>query len=170
MKKQEKIFTVQNLVAKLKEAKTIVLADYRGLTADQMQQLRTMIRKAGGEVIVVKNTLLKRALEESSLPVPDLEGPTAMTLALEDEIEPIRILGGYQKNLGLLNFKAGVWEDRLLTREELEELSQLPSRNQLFAQLAGLLHSPSLRLINSLSGNQKKLILILKTKTRGGDN
>ena len=168
MKKQDKIFTVQNLAAKLKEAKTIVLTDYQGLTANQITQLRTMVKNVGGELMVVKNTLLQRALKDASLPVPENEGPTAIVIGIENEIEPIKTLSQHQRNLGLPKFKSGIWEDRLITAEELEELGQLPGREQLLVKIAFLLRSPSLRLISSLSSNQQKLILILKTK--GGEN
>jgi large subunit ribosomal protein L10 len=164
MKKQDKIFTVQNLVAQLKEAKTVVLTDYQGLTANQIAQLRTMVKKVGGELVVIKNTLLQRALKEASLPVPENEGPTAIIIANEDEIEPIKALSRHQKEAGLPKFKSGIWEDRLITAEELEELGQLPSREQLLVKLASLLRSPGIRMISSLSGNQRRLILILKTK------
>jgi large subunit ribosomal protein L10 len=164
MKKQDKIFTVQNLAAKLKEAKTVVLTDYQGLTAEQIGQLRTLVKNVGGELVVVKNTLLQRALEDASLPAPENEGPTAIIIANEDEIEPIKTLSQYQKNLGLPKFKSGIWEDRLITAEELEELGQLPGREQLLIKLTSLLRSPGIRMISSLSGNQRKLILILKTK------
>jgi len=170
MKKQDKIFTVQNLAAQLKEAKTVVLTDYQGLTANQISQLRTMVKKVGGELMVVKNTLLQRALKEASLPVPENEGPTAIVIGIEDEIEPIKTLSQHQRNLGLPKFKSGIWEDRLITAEELEELSQLPGRDQLLAKLASLLRSPGVRLIGSLSGNQRKLILVLKNKAKGGEN
>jgi len=169
MKKQDKIFTVQNLAAKLKEAKTIVLTDYQGLTTNQITQLRTMVKNVGGELMVVKNTLLQRALEDASLPVPENEGPTAIVIGIEDEIEPIKTLSQHQRNLGLPKFKSGIWEDRLITAEELEELGQLPGREQLLLKLTSLLRFPGLRLIASLSGNQRKLILILKNKTGGGD-
>ena len=170
MKKQDKIFTVQNLSAKLKEAKTIVLTDYQGLTANQISQLRTMVKNVGGELMIVKNTLLQRALKDASLPVPENEGPTAIVIAREGEIEPIKTLSQQQKNLGLPKFKSGIWEDRLITAEELEELGQLPGRDQLLAKLASLLRSPGVRLIGSLSGSQQKLILILRNKSEGGEN
>jgi len=168
MKKQEKIFTVQNLTAKLKEAKTIVLADYRGLTADQINQLRKMIKKAGGEIMVIKNTLLIRALRGASLPIPENQGPTALVFSNQEEIEPIRILSKHQKESGLPKFKSGIWDDRLITAEELNEIGQLPNKNQLLLKFISLLRSPSHRLVNSLSINQRKLILILKNK--GGEN
>jgi large subunit ribosomal protein L10 len=165
MRKQDKIFTVQNLAAKFKEAKTVILTDYQGLTAKQLSQLRTMVKKVGGEIIVVKNTLLKRALEDASLPIPENEGPTAIVISTEAEIEPIRAISQHQRNIGLPKFKSGIWGDRLITAEELEELGQLPSKDQLLVKLTSLLRSPSVRLISSLSGNQRKLALILKTRS-----
>lgn len=168
MKKQDKIFTVENLAAKLKEAKTVVLTDYRGLTADQINQLRTMVKNVGGELIVIKNTLLERALKDASLPVPENEGPTAIVISTKEEIETIKAISEHQKNIGLPKFKSGIWEDRLITAEELEELGQLPGREQLLVKLTSLLRSPGIRMISSLSSNQRKLILILKTK--GGEN
>ena len=170
MKKQEKIFTVQNLAAQLKEAKTVVLTDYQGLTANQIAQLRTMVKNVGGELVVVKNTLLERALKDASLPVPENEGPTAVIIATEDEIEPIKAISKHQKNVGLPKFKSGIWEDRLITAEELDEIGMLPSKDQLLVKLASLLRSPGLRLVGTLSNNQRKLVLILKTKAEGGEN
>lgn len=168
MKKQDKIFTVQNLAAKFKEAKTVILTDYQGLTAEQLSRLRTDVKKVGGEIIVVKNTLLEKALKDASLPVPENEGPTAIVISTEAEIEPIRAISQHQRNVGLPKFKSGIWEDRLLTSQELDELGQLPGREQLLVKLTSLLRSPSVRLISSLSGNQRKLILILKNKSEGG--
>ena len=170
MKKQDKIFTVQNLAAKLKEAKTVVLTDYQGLTANQITQLRTMVKNVGGELMVVKNTLLQRALKDASLPIPENEGPTAIVIGIEDEIEPIKTLSQHQRNLGLPKFKSGIWEDRVITAEELDELGQLPSKDQLLVKLTSLLRSPGVRLVGSLSGNQRKLVLILKAKAEGGEN
>ncbi len=170
MKKQEKIFTVQNLAAKLKEAKTVILTDFQGLTAEEINQLRAMIKGVGGELMVVKNTLLQRALKDASLPVPELEGPTAISISLEDEFEPLKVISKHAKTTGLPKFKSGIWEDRLLSADELEELGNLPGKNQLLINLARILQTPTIKLVNSLANNQRKLILILKNKSKGGDN
>ena len=117
---------------------------------------------------MVKNTLLERALKDASLPIPENEGPTAVVISAKNEIEPIKAISKHQKNVGLPKFKSGIWEDRLITAEELDELGILPSKNQLLVKLAALLRSPGVRLIGSLSNNQRKLVLILRTK--GGEN
>lgn len=167
MKKTEKIFTVDNLTEKLKTAKAVVLADYRGLTVLQMGELRNLVKKAGGELTVIKNTLLKRALENAKFPSLTLEGPTAIVIAYEDEIAPLKAVFDFARSFGLPTFKSGIWEQRVLTREELEKLGSLPSKGELISKLISLFSSPTLRLVQVLLGNQQKLILILKTK--GGE-
>lgn len=177
MKKQEKIFTVQNLVEKLKEAKMITLADYRGLTVSQMGQVRDLVRKDGGEMTVIKNTLLKRALQETDLLSIDKEltdeemgltGPTAVVIAYEDELAPLKTIANFAKTTGLPTFKTGVMEGQLLTKEDVERLSRLPGKQDLQIKLLGLLSSPAFRLVQVLSANQSKLLYILKTKSERG--
>lgn len=168
MKKQEKIFTVQNLAAKLKEAKSVVLADYRGLTVAQLTQLRHLAKKAGGELTVAKNTLIKRAL--GGLPL-ELTGPTAVIIAYEDELSPLKTTWEFAKNAGgMPTFKSGIWEGELITSEEIERLARLPSKQELQIKLIGVFASPLFGLVRVLSANQGKLILILKTVSKGGEN
>lgn len=178
MKKQEKIFAVANLKERLKEAKTIVLTDFRGLTVPQISQLRSLVKKAGGNLLVVKNTLFKIAAKETGLPREftegeSLQGPTAVVLVYEDEIAPIKAVFDFAKTTGLPTFKSGIWEDRVLTGEEVERLGSLPGRDQLVGKLISILSSPGVRLVGILSGNQQKLIYILKNSVRmtqkGGD-
>ncbi|MFZ5366558.1 MAG: 50S ribosomal protein L10 [Patescibacteria group bacterium] len=166
MKKQEKIFAVANLAEGLKQAKSIVLTDYRGLTVPQISQLRTLVKKAGGQFLVVKNTLLKLALKEQKLPELELSGPTALVLAYQDELAPIKSVFDFAKTQGLPTFKSGIWEDRALTKEEVEKLGSLPSRQELIVNLLSLLRFPSERFVNVLGANTKKLILVLNAKCK----
>jgi len=171
MKKQDKIFTVQNLTEQLREAKSIVLADYRGLTVSQISQLRSQIKKSGGQLLVIKNTLLARALANLNLEVDEtsLVGPTAIVIAIEDEMAPLKTVANFAKNAGLPTFKSGIWEGRALSGTQIEELSLLPSKNELIGQLMGVLSSPCVNLAQVISTNPRKLILILKGISKGGD-
>ncbi len=171
MKKQDKIFTVDNLTATLQEAKSCVLADYRGLKMAQLSQLRGQLKSAGGQLSIVKNSLLKRVLENLGLTLSeeDLTGPTAIIIALEEELAPLKVLAGFIKTNSLPVLKSGVWEKRVLTREEVERLSLLPAKNELIRQLPGILASPTARLVQVIANNPQKLIIILK-KLEGGDN
>lgn len=177
MKKQEKIFTVQNLAEKLKDVKMVTLADYRGLTVSQMGQIRDLVRKDGGEITVIKNTLLKRALQEAGLLPADkdltdedlgLTGPTAVVIAYEDELAPLKAIANFSKINGLPTFKIGILEGQLIAKEDIERLSRLPDKQDLQIKLVGLLSSPAFRLVQVLSANQGKLLYILKTKVERG--
>lgn len=164
MKKQDKIFTVENLTEQLREAKSIVLADYRGLTVSQISLLRSQVKKSGGELMVIKNTLLGRALSNLGLVPEDqeLEGPTAIIISTQDELAPLKTVAAFARINSLPTFKSGIWERRALTRVEIERLSVLPSRDELARQLLGVLATPTAKLVNIITNNPKKLILILK--------
>ncbi len=172
MKKTEKILAVQDLTERLKTAKSLVLTDYRGLNVAQIQGLRTLVEKAGGEFMVVKNTLLAMSMKNADLPIPEesLKGPTAIALAFEDELAPIKAVNDFVKTAGLPFFKSGLWQRELITADEVKNLANLPGRNELLAKLVGILSGDSFRLVNVLSVNQQKLIYILKTKSEGGEN
>ncbi|MDP3995659.1 MAG: 50S ribosomal protein L10, partial [bacterium] len=126
--------------------------------------LRSQIKKSGGQMSVVKNTLLARALASLKLELPkeDLEGPTAIVIALEDEVAPLKAVAAFAKTIGLPSFKSGIMNDRALTREEIKTLSLLPGRNELMAKLMGVLLSPTHRFMGVLSNNPRKLIILLK--------
>ncbi|HUW21578.1 MAG TPA: 50S ribosomal protein L10 [Candidatus Bathyarchaeia archaeon] len=164
---QSKIFTVQNLTQKIKEAKAIFLTDYRGLNVVKMTALRQAIKEAGGELEVTKNRLLKLAFqavnknllndETSSL----LTGPTAILWANEDELAPLKTLTQFAKENELPKIKAGFLADELLSADRVNQLAQIPARNQLEAKLVGLVASPIYGLVNSLNWNRRKLVLII---------
>lgn len=175
MKKQEKIFAVADLKERLKEAKAVILTDYRGLTVPQMNQLRSLVKKAGGQILVVKNTLFKLAANQAGLPREftegeSLRGQTAVVLAYQDEISPIKSVFDFARNTGLPSFKTGIWEERILSREEIERLGSLPSHQELLGKLSSILSSPSTRLIQVLAGNQRKLIMILQHRGEVTEN
>jgi len=168
MKKQEKIFEVENLAAKIKQAKSLALVDYRGLSANQIANLRSLVKKAGGELQVVKNTLLLRALDKASLEIKDLkiEGPTLALFANEDEINPLKTLVSFGKAQNLLALKFGFFGGEFQDGTRLFQIASLPSKEELQAKLVGLLAQPSQKLVYVLNFNLQKLVVILK----GGDN
>ncbi len=170
MVQQRKIFTVQNLTQKLKDTQALVLADYRGLTVEQMGELRAKIKKAGGELEVIKNRLLGRAAKEAKVEIDDeaLTGPTAALWAWEDKIEPIKALYQFAQESGLPKIKFGIFDEETVSLERIKQLATLPSSEELKAKLVGTLKSPTFRLTSSLNSNLTKLILVLKAK--GGEN
>jgi len=166
MKKQEKIFEVENLTQKIKGSKSLVLADYRGLTANQFNELRKLVKKAGGELQVVKNTLLTRALMNLSIIKKSddlaLTGPSLAIFSPEDEIGPTKALVAFGKNLSLLALKTGFMGENILSSDELMHYVNLPGKEELRLKLVGTLAQPSQRLVLDLNYNLYKLVTILK--------
>lgn len=172
MPSAKNIATVSRIQEQLQQAKSVVLADYRGLTVADMQALRAQIRAVGGTLTVAKNTLIKLAL--TGLPRDPLQrvlrGPTALILGQKDPLAPIKALVDFAKNhaLNLPTPKAGIMDDRVLTIEDIQTIAALPSRDQLIAQLLGQLQAPLYGLANVLQGNLRSLVYVLRNK--GGEN
>ncbi len=164
MVKQNKIFAVDDATAKVKDAKAVVLVDYRGITVSQATQLRRKVKEAGGQLQIIKNTLLLRALRSNDYKIdPEkLEGPTMVLFANQDEISPIKAFSLFVKTTnGLLPWKAGFMAGKSLTAEELGKMALIPGKIDLQAKLVGLLFSQPSRLAYSLNYNIQKLVLAL---------
>lgn len=161
--KEEK---VQSLTEKIGKAKTITFADYRGLTANQLADLRSKIKLAGGEFMVEKNNLIKLSLKATKHKVPTdqenlLTGPTATIIAYDDEIAPIRELAESNKAVGLPSFKFGFFEESFLNSDDVERLSKIPGKDVLRAKVVGSLNSPLYGIVSVLSGNLRNLVYAL---------
>lgn len=169
MPTSKKIFTVQNLTEKLKDAQVLILSDYRGLSMAQLDNLRKAIKEAGGELEIIKNTLLKRAADEAKVKIEDevLTGPTAALWTWELEIGPLKALHSFAEEAGLPKIKFGRFEGQAISLERIKELAQLPGLEGLKAQLVGRLQSPLYGLVSNLQGNLRKLVYVLKAK--GGE-
>ena len=132
---------VSKLAEKLKEAKIILLTDYRGINVADVTKLRADLRNTNSEYKVIKNNIIKRALDangESGLE-DLLEGPTARVIGTEDYLEPSKVIYNFSKNNEFYKIKGGIIEGKVMTAEEIITLAKLPSRQELMAKLAGAL-------------------------------
>ena len=137
-KKQEE---VKELADKFKTAKIVLLTDYRGINVTDVTNLRNDLRNAKAEYKVIKNNIVKRALEangESGLDAV-LEGPTAVIYTDEEYLEPLKAIYKFAKENEFYKIKGGMIEGKVMTTEELVTLAKLPSRQELIAKLAGAL-------------------------------
>lgn len=164
MPSEKNVTTVNLLKTKLKDAKSIVFADASGLSVNLQRELRQKVKLAGGELIVVKNTLLQLALDAGEL----LPGPTITLLAYEDEIAPIKALAEFARTHELPKIKAGFLAKEPLTKDQVETLANLPTKIELIAKVIGSLKSPLSGLANVLQGNLKKLVYVLKAVSEHG--
>ena len=130
---------VSNLAEKMKKAKLILLADYRGINVSDVTGIRNELRNINAEYKVIKNNITKRALEECKLEGLDeqLEGPTAVIMTEEDYLEPTKVIYNFTKNNDYYKIKGGFIEGKLMTAEEIITLAKLPSKQELLSMLAG---------------------------------
>jgi len=163
--KQKKEQIVSELGEKIKKAKSIVFTNYQGMTHKQLENLKKALRALNAEIVVVKNTLILRALESEKWKIEEeksLEGATAALFSYEDVILPLKQLAKSIKELGLPTIKFGILENQALTSEQVLKLASLPSREILIAQVVGELKSPIYGLHRSLTWNFYKLVNVLK--------
>ena len=166
MVNQNKQYAVEDMAKRIADAKAFYLTDYRGLSVNQMVELRQKVRENGGELQVIKNRLFLRALKKSpNYQEAELEltGPTAALWANEDELSPLKTLTAYAKQAGLPQLKVGFFDQKVLSNTEVEQLSKIPGKNELLAQLVGTLAGPLFRLARALNWNQTKLVYALKS-------
>ena len=143
--KEKKSAVVTELHEKLETAKAFYLTDFTGLTVKKVTELRSRLRKAGIEYVVVKNTLAERALEGLDLPevAEFFKGPTAVAIGREDPVAAAKVLADFaRENDNKPAMKAGVVEGKAYTAKEVDRLAKLPGREQLLSELAGCLEAP----------------------------
>jgi large subunit ribosomal protein L10 len=129
-------------LSQLSKAKSVVLVEYKGLTVEKVTELRNKCREAGVEYKVYKNTLMRFAFNDLGYKDidPSLEGPNAIAISYNDEVSAARITNEFAKNSNdTLVIKAGVAEGKVLSADEVKSLANVPSREVLIAQLAGVL-------------------------------
>ena len=132
---------VSELAAKIKDAKLVLLTDYRGINVEDVTNLRTQLRNTNAEYKVIKNNITKRALAEAGIEGLEdkLVGPTAVIMSSEDYLEPTKAIYKYSKDNDFYKIKGGVIEGKVMTAEEIITLAKLPSRTTLLGMLAGAL-------------------------------
>lgn len=139
---------LSNIKADLEGVSAMWVVDYRGLTVKEIQALRKDIREAGASMKVYKNTLMGIALKDSELPTLDdmLKGPNAFVFAGEDIAAAAKAVKNFAKDNENLEIKGGLLEGAEVNAAEVEAIASLPSREQLFGQLAGLINGFARRL------------------------
>lgn len=138
---EQKKTEVEALASKIKEAKLVLLTDYRGINVTDVTELRNELRKANAEYSVIKNNITRRALQECRVEGLEdkLVGPTAVVLSNEDYLEPSKAIYEYTKKNENYKIKGGIIDGKVMSAEEIITLAKLPSRETLISMLAGAL-------------------------------
>lgn len=164
MKKSEKVFEVENLKAKIKEAKLVASVDYRGISVAQVTQLREKIKSVGGELQVAKNSLFLRALRDLGIKKIDeklFSGPSLFLFANSDEVTPLKQLVTFGKQANLLPLKMGLIGQTIFTGDDFNKIANLPPKIELQAKLVSMMMSPLNRLVYGLNFNLQKFVIVL---------
>ena len=135
---------VEEISAGIKDAQSVVLVDYRGLTVEEDTELRKQLREAGVTYKVYKNTMMNFAFKGTDFEglAPYLNGPSAMAYSTEDATAPARVIAEFAKKAPKLEIKAGVVEGTYFDAEGMKEISSIPSREILLGRLLGSMQSP----------------------------
>jgi large subunit ribosomal protein L10 len=151
---QSKPEIVASLRERLERASVAILAEPRGLTVGQVTKLRTKIRELSGEYKIAKNTLAIRAVEGTPFAdlAPLLEGPTALVFGYGDPVVVLKEIVDYAgQNAEKLSVKGAVLDGQLFARDDVAALAKLPGKDQLRAQLLGVLMAPASKLVRTLN-------------------
>jgi len=164
----EKASIVSDLAEELNRSPFVLVTDYQRMKVDQFGDLRNRLAPAGAEVRVVKNSFLKRAMNDSGLPdVADkLSGQTAIVTGQKDVAPVAKILKTFAAEFKVAALKIGVIDKAVLSAQEIEALADLPSREVLLAQLLGLLVSPATKLVRLLNEPGASLARLLNAKAQ----
>jgi len=172
--KIQKQAIVTDLTERVSKAKSMVFTDYQGMTMSQMQTLRQGLDDVSAQFSITKNNLLKIALKENGFKVDDdavFSGPIATLFAYGDEIAPIKALTKALKDAGVGKTKAGFLAQEFLTNKQVNQLAELPSKDELRAKVVGALGSPLYGIVGVLQANLRNLVYALDAirKQKGGE-
>lgn len=166
--KVQKQEILRSLEKKIEEAKSIVFAGFNALGVKDNEALRDALIKENGEYYVAKKTLLSLALKNQGvegLDTKGLDGKVAVVFSYGDEVAAAKTLDTFRQDKEKSNklyFLGGILEGKLLSKEEIEALAKLPSKNELYAKLVGSINAPVSGFVNALAGNLRNLVYILK--------
>jgi large subunit ribosomal protein L10 len=166
--KSEKQKVVADLTDRLKSSDSLIVADYRGLTMPQIDDLRTELLKHGAKFTVVKNTLTRRAAEAagSDALLALLEGPTAIAF-LEADGDPVAVakaIGAATRETKVLEVRGGILDGRPITAAEIESLAKLPPFDQLRGQVLGAITAPLYTVVGLFNAPLQNLVGLIDAR------
>ena len=162
--KKEQI--VEDLAEKLSRSRGLIMTDYRGLTTADLTELRNKLREEETGFHVVKNSLVRRAMEAAGMPWDDalFDGPTAIGFCYEDLPGPAKVLVDFTSESKTLSIRGGLLGQAILNAAQVSELASLPSSEVLIAQVVARVSGPLFGLVNVLSAPLRDLVNVLQAR------
>ena len=155
---------IDEIAQKLRDSKVAIFTNYRGLTVNDMAELRGRVRPAKVQFQVVKNTLTRFAAQKAEIDADlsaVLEGPTAIGFGYDDVVQAAKALNDYVRTSRVFEIKAGLLEKQLLSAAEVTSLATLPAKPQLQAQVLGTMTAPIQNLLGVLNAASRDLLSVL---------
>ena len=151
---------VSDIVKKFQDAQSVIIVNYSGLTVEQVTGLRAQFRAAGVEYVVLKNTLVRRALAELNIEGLDevLNGPSAFAFGMNDPVSPAKIISDFvaKNKTEVISIKAGLLGTEVMSMDQIKSLAETPSREVLLARFIGSLQSSIAGFVRVLDAIAKK--------------
>ena len=151
---------VSDIVKKFQDAQSVIIVNYSGLTVEQVTGLRAQFRAAGVEYVVLKNTLVRRALQELNIEGLDevLNGPSAFAFGMNDPVSPAKIISDFvaKNKTEVISIKAGLLGTEVMSMDQIKSLAETPSREVLLARFIGSLQSSIAGFVRVLDAIAKK--------------
>jgi large subunit ribosomal protein L10 len=164
---QAKVDAVKDLKGRLDGVKAVVLTEYRGLTVQQLSELRKQLRSVSAQYKVVKNRLARLAVaSELEALKKHLKGPTGLVVSKADAVAVAKALQTFARTNQALTIKAGYIDGQVLEPAGLKALADLPSRDALRSQLVGALQGPLAQLVGLLAAPQRELVYVLEQRSK----
>ena len=162
----QKAAQIEDLADRMSRSQLTIIADYRGLTVDALQGFRARLRPLDSEFRIAKNTLTRIAAEQVGIEglEPELEGPTAILFAYGDVVAPAKAISDFARSSRILQVRAGVMNNQVITSADIEAISSLPPREELLGKLVGLLASPLTRIAGVLSGPARSVVYLANAR------
>tara|TARA_X000000368_G_scaffold369533_1_gene318139 strand:+ start:155 stop:679 length:525 start_codon:yes stop_codon:yes gene_type:complete len=164
----EKKYLVEEVNTHLKKSDYVYLANYDRITVDEIAELRAQLSEHDAEFHVVKNTILNVAAKERELPElsDHLTGPTAIIVGGNNPSGVAKVICEFFEKKEKVELKAGILNDRSLSKEEIETLSRLPGLEALRAQLLGLLTQPGTSFVRIINAVPQNFMNVLQAKVQ----
>ncbi len=161
--KSQKEQDLAELTQKLKEAKSVVLSEYRGTTVKDIEAFRKTMRAEQVFTKVYKVSLLRKALEANGIDASsiDYKAPVILSISQDDETTPARLVKTISKEVKTIGVLAGVLDNHLVDKVQVLALADLPSKDQLRAQVVGTINAPISGFVNVLAGNVRSILNVL---------
>ncbi len=161
-KKKEEL--VETFAERLEKSKAAVFTDYKGLTVEEINEVRNNLRDQGIEFKVIKNTLFGLAVKKANIDVDAKElanHPVAVAFGYDDEVAPAKVVFNFAKDHEQLEIIGGILEGKSIDAQSVKSLAQMPSREEMIAKMIGSMNAPMSNFVGVMHANLRNVVGVL---------